>query len=343
MSVILPVLNEEAHLDACLAAIEAQTYRAITEVLVADGGSTDRSREIAVGHPRVRVLDNPARIQAAGLNTALREAAGEVVVRVDGHCVIAPDYVERCVAALHLTGAAMVGGLMVPVEGRGCVGRAAGLAMRSRLGAGPARFHTGGRPGWVDTVYLGCYPARLARAAGGYSLAVGVNEDAELAHRLRPRGGVWFDPGIVASYVPRERLSAVARQFFRYGLSRAATVRRHPESLAPRQLAAPLLLVALASPWRRWVVRGYAALVASRVLTELPRDPAGAAALSLLLPAMHLSWGSGFLLGVTGLVPPPAPGSESARYALQATPTHDSPPLGGERKPPDHRIVTGHS
>jgi succinoglycan biosynthesis protein ExoA len=307
VSVIVPVLNEGRHLKACLSAIEAQTYPAVLEILVADGGSTDQTRDIALAHPAVRLLDNPMRIQAAGLNAALREAAGDVVVRVDGHCTIASDYIERCVSALQRTGAAMVGGVMVPAATPGGVGRAAALAMRSRVGAGPARFHAGGRAGWVDSVYLGCYPTRVARAAGGYSLGVGVNEDAELAYRLRSRGGVWFDPGIRASYIPRHHLSDVARQFFRYGLSRAATLRLHPDSLAPRQLAAPLLILGLGSPWRRWVALSYAALVASRVVPEVRRDPAAAAALAVLLPVMHLSWGSGLLLGVSGLAQPPAP------------------------------------
>ena len=105
VTVAIPVLDEEAHLGACLDAIEAQTYSGIVEVLVIDGGSSDRSVEIARQHQMVRVLDNPRRIQSAALNRALDEAAGEILVRVDGHCVIAADYVERCVA-LDANGAA---------------------------------------------------------------------------------------------------------------------------------------------------------------------------------------------------------------------------------------------
>jgi glycosyltransferase involved in cell wall biosynthesis len=307
VSVIVPVLNEEGHLEACLRAIEAQTYPAIAEILVADGGSADRTREIAAAHPLVRIVDNPGRIQAAGLNAALAQVAGQLVVRVDGHCVLAPDYVERCVESLRSSGAAMVGGAMIPAEGSGWAGRTIALAMRSRLGAGPARFHVGGAPGWVDTVYLGCYPAELARRKGGYRLDVGVNEDAELALRLGGDGGVWFDPAIAATYSPRDSVPGLARQFYRYGLSRAATVRRHPRSLSARQLAAPLLVLGLLSPWRRWVGLSYGGTVAGRALIELPSDPATAAGLLLVLPVMHLSWGVGFLTGFTGLQRPPGP------------------------------------
>ncbi len=315
VSVIVPALNEEDHLHACLSAIEAQSYPAIIEILVADGGSIDHTREIAASHRLVKVLDNPGRIQAAGLNAALRRVAGKLVVRVDAHCILAPDYVERCVDALDQSGAAMVGGTMMPSEGGGWVGRAIAVAMRSRLGAGPARFHVGGAPGWVDTVYLGCYPTDLARRQGGYRLDVGVNEDAELAVRLGSVGGVWFDPAITASYFPRDSLPGLAHQFLRYGLSRAATVRLHPRSLSARQLAAPLLLVGLLSPRRREIGLSYAAVIAGRALAEVPRDAAAAAGLVLVLPVMHVSWGAGFLLGIGGVRRPPGPVSPRAAGA----------------------------
>jgi len=166
VTVAIPVLDESAHLDACLGAVAAQTYPRVVEVLVVDGGSTDGTVERAERHPGVRVLSNPRRIQAAALNVALAEAKGEVFVRVDGHCVVAPDYVERCVAALEETGAAMVGGGMTPVAGS-WMQRGIAAAMSSRLGAGPARFHVGGNPAWVDTVYLGAFRTDTARRAGG--------------------------------------------------------------------------------------------------------------------------------------------------------------------------------
>ena len=308
VSVIVPVLNEEGHIERCLASIEAQTYPAIIEILVADGGSTDRTLTMATAHPLVRVLRNPSRIQAAGLNAGLAIAAGDVVVRVDGHCVLASDYVSRCVDALQATGAAMVGGSMVPQAGGGWIARSVAQAMASPLGAGPARFHVGGPPGWVDTVYLGSYRREVARRAGGYRVDVGVNEDAELAYRLRGVGGVWFDPAIRASYTPRQSLTGVARQFFRYGLSRSATVRRHPGSVSARQLAPPLLVLGLISPCRRWVAGAYVIVIGACALREvIGKRTASAAGMFLVLPAMHGPWGAGFLLGISGVVKPPAP------------------------------------
>lgn len=304
VTVAIPVLNEERHVDACLDAVAAQTYGDITEVLVVDGGSSDATREIVAGRGgNVRLLANPRRIQAAALNIALAEATGDVFVRVDGHCTIAPDYVERCVATLTETGAAMAGGAMNP-QADGWLGSGVAAAMTSRFGVGPARFHAGGPPAWVDTVYLGAYPTALAREAGGYREDVGVNEDAEFAIRMRPRGGVRFEPSIRSTYTPRGSLRAVTRQFFRYGRSRAATVRRHPGSIAPRQLVAPLFLAGLLSPWRGKVLAGYAGVLVVAAADQARRSPRAVPGLLVTLPAMHLPWGTGFWWGLLGGGPP---------------------------------------
>jgi succinoglycan biosynthesis protein ExoA len=294
------VLDEEDYLEAALDSIADQSYPFIMEVLVVDGGSTDRTREIARAYRRlsVRVLDNPNRIQAAALNIALNQARGEVFLRVDGHCVLEPDYVECCVHALVESGAALVGGGMTP-DASGIVQKGIAKAMASRFGAGPARFHTGGPSGWVDTVYLGAFRTDLARLVGGYAEDVGVNEDAELAIRLGRVGGVWYDPEIRSHYVPRGDLVSVARQFYGYGHSRAMTVRLHPETLRLRQLLPPLLVLGLASPWRKRVATAYLAGIAARTALELAREPLAAPGYAASLPAMHLSWGLGFLAGIS--------------------------------------------
>lgn len=304
VTIAIPVRNEEEHLEACLASISRQTYGSILEILVVDGDSTDRTVELAEQHEGVTVLANPARIQAAALNVALDHAGGDVFVRVDGHCVLDPDYVQRCVRALQEHRAGLVGGAMRPVAtqwfGRGVV-----AAMTRPLGAGPARFHTGGEAGWVETVYLGAGWTAELRAAGGYATDVGVNEDTELAHRMGSRGGVWFEPAIRSTYVPRNSLRAVARQFLRYGLSRAATTKRHPASLQPRQMAAPALVLALALfPRRRLVLGLYAAAVLREAAAVAVADPPAGAAVLAVLPAMHFGWGLGFLAGLAGWRPP---------------------------------------
>lgn len=305
VTIAIPVRNEELRLPGALASVKAQTYAHVVEILVADGHSTDSTREVAAEVPGVRVIDNPGIRQAAGLNEILREAKGDVVVRVDGHCLLAPDYVERCVAALESTGAAMVGGGMVPV-GDGSLGRAIAAAMTSRVGAGPARFHVGGEAGWVDTVYLGAYRMDAVHAAGGYAEDVGVNEDSELALRMADHGGVWFDPTIASTYTPRSSMRAVAKQFYWYGRSRSATVRKHPSSLAPRQLASPALVLGLVSRKRRPVALAYSAVLAIGAFEARHAGANIALRVPAVMATMHVSWGVGFLVG-TVLRPPMRP------------------------------------
>ncbi len=298
VSVILPVLDEEVMLPACLEAITEQSYPAVVEVIVADGGSRDATTEVASSFPRVRVIDNPRRSRPAGLNVAIAAARGEILVRVDARTRIAPDYVERCVSALEASGAAMVGGPMryladSPVK------RGVAAAMMSRLGAGPAEFRRlGGEPRFVDTVYLGAYRAEVMAKLGGYDEWSGGNEDAELAFRAQEMGGVYLDPAISSSYVVREGLRGLGRQFYRYGRNRARTIRKHPRSLSARQLAVPALALGLASPWRRWVLGAYGAVVIGRAAREAIDDPGAAPTMLAALPTMHACWGAGFFVGI---------------------------------------------
>ncbi|MGH9296048.1 MAG: glycosyltransferase, partial [Acidimicrobiales bacterium] len=164
----IPVLDEEGHLGRCLRAVEAQSYPEILQVLVVDGGSVDGTVEVAGGFRGVEVLANPRRTRPAGLNVAIASAKGDVFVRVDARSVIAPDYVEACVAALERSGAAMVGGPM-RLSAASPGQRAIKAAMTSRLGSGPAAFRReAGEARFVDTVYLGAYRLEMVRGLGGY-------------------------------------------------------------------------------------------------------------------------------------------------------------------------------
>jgi len=315
VTVAIPVLNEEACIERCLDAVDRQTYPGIVEVLVVDGGSTDATVRLARRHPRVRIVVNPQRIQACALNLALAQSTGALFVRVDGHCEIADDYVSQCVAALARTGASMVGGRMVPVVAGGMLQQGIAAAMSSRLGAGPARFHSGGAAGPVDTVYLGAFWTAVARDVGGYAEDQPVNEDAELAQRMMAKGPVWFEPAIRSTYVPRSDLLSLGRQFWRYGRGRAATVRKHPASLAPRQLIAPLLVLGLLSGWRRRVLVAYAAFIGGAAAVKARSDPKLGLGFAVALPTMHLLWGTGFLVGLS----PHGAGSRRAAALADST------------------------
>jgi len=298
VSIVLPVLNEAAQLDRCLRSVVRQSYPAITEIVVADGGSSDETRSVASSFPKVVVVDNPRRIRPAGLNAAIAAASGEVIVRVDARTALAPDYVERCVAALQHSGAGIVGGQM-RYEAHDARQRGIVAAMTSRIGAGPAAFRReGGAPRFVDTVYLGAYMAGTIREMGGYDEWSGGNEDAELAWRARDFGGVYLDPSIKSFYLGRDGLGPLARQFYRYGHNRARTIRKHPRSISYRQLAVPALFVGLVSPWRRQVMAAYLSLVLGRGVVELVSDPPAVPTLLASFPTMHAAWGLGFARGI---------------------------------------------
>ncbi|MGH9171787.1 MAG: glycosyltransferase family 2 protein [Acidimicrobiales bacterium] len=293
VSIAIPVLNEERRLGSCLRAVAAQDYASVVEVLVVDGGSTDRTREVAARFDKVKILHNERRIRPAGLNVALQSASGKVFVRVDARTILAADYVSRSVAALEQSGATVVGG---PLRFSASNARQRGIAaaMTSRLGAGPAAFRRqGGDPRFVDTVYLGVFWTEGLRELGGYDEVFGGNEDAELNHRASRAGGVWLDPSIISSYAVREGYRPLFSQYRRYGLARAGTMRKHPASISPRQLAVPLLVAGVASPWRKQVLVAYATAVLGRAAVEAITDPAAAPVMAAALPTMHFGWAAG--------------------------------------------------
>jgi succinoglycan biosynthesis protein ExoA len=248
VSVLLPIRNEEAFIAQCLGAILSQDYPPERmEILIADGMSDDRTVHIIKAMPnahRVRIIPNPRRIQAAGLNELIRQARGEVLIRVDGHTIIASDYVRQCVLVLQETQASNVGGAMDPV-GTTWLGRAIAAAGKSAF-AVPTTFHVSQKPQLTDTVYLGAWPRRIFEELGGYNEGVGVNEDYELNYRIRAAGGlIYFTPAIRSSYYGRQTLRALAKQYYRYGRSKVKMLREHPRSVRLRHLAAPSFVAAL--------------------------------------------------------------------------------------------------
>ncbi len=319
VSVIMPVRNEESFIARSLGAALAQDYPADRiEVIVADGQSDDRTRAIIrelPGSERVKVIDNPRRWQSCGLNLALRRARGEIIVRVDGHTMIAPDYVRQCVRALRETEAVNVGGRMEP-RGETRVGRAIAAAGSSRFGV-PTAFHVSDKPQFTDTVYLGAWPRETLIAAGGFDERLPINEDYELNYRLRQAGGrVYLSPTIHSTYYGRQTLGELARQYYAYGWGRASTLRLHPGSLKPRQLVAPIFVGALVvgmalaplgvAPRLAWLVLLGIYALANGVASTLAAWRAGWDSL-VITPAvfviMHIAWGLGFWAGVAGFAP----------------------------------------
>lgn len=314
ISVILPVLNEEAHLEDAVHSILSQDYQGKIEVILAVGPSHDRTLEIAQSisrrDSRVVLVDNPSGRTAAGLNLALNKSQSPVVVRVDGHAQIPNDYLRLIVEILNKTGAVNVGGVMAAV-GTTPFERAVAGAMRSPLGVGASRFHTGGEAGVVDTVYLGAFRREALVAIGGFDERFTRAQDWELNFRLREKGGiVYFDPRLHVTYRPRSTVRALAKQYFEYGRWRRVVSRRHSGTINYRYLAPPFALVGFTLS----VIAGFflpilfipASIYLLFVLAASVRIASSIREYFLLLaviPTMHFAWGAGFISSPKTLVP----------------------------------------
>jgi succinoglycan biosynthesis protein ExoA len=308
VSVVATVLNEERHLRSAVEHVLAQDYPGPLDVTVALGPSRDRTDAIAAElaqDPRVRTVRNPSGRTPAGLNAAIAASSGEVVVRVDGHAMLPPDYVSTAVRALSDTGADNVGGIMA-AEGRTPFEQAVARAMTSRLGVGNAAFHTGGQAGAAETVYLGAFRRSALERVGGYDESFQRAQDWELNFRLRSTGGlVWFDPGLRVAYRPRSGVESLARQYFHYGRWRRVVMRQHPGSASARYLAPPVALAAIAAGTVTGlavhrvgfvVPGGYAlSLLGGSVVTGRGLPVRARGLLPLVYAVMHLTWGAGFL------------------------------------------------
>jgi glycosyltransferase involved in cell wall biosynthesis len=315
LSVILPVLNEANHLADAVNAILGQDYQGKFEVILAVGPSKDETlaiaNELASSDSRVIVVLNPSGRTAAGLNIALAKSNSPIIIRVDGHAEIPSNYFSIAVELLRKTGAVNVGGLMGAV-GRTKFEKSVARAMRSPLGVGAAKFHTGGGSGEVDTVYLGCFLREALNEIGGFDERFIRAQDWELNFRLRERGGkIYFDPRLEVTYRPRPNLVALAKQYFEYGRWRRVVSRKHIGTINYRYLAPPLVLSAtiislitglLVSPWLfvpAGIYVGFTLLAGVALGQGLLEK--------LLLPAvlftMQMSWGAGFITSPKSLVP----------------------------------------
>ena len=290
------------------------------EVVLADGMSTDKTREVVakfqLAHPDllIRLADNPRRIIPAGLNRAIEESKGEYLVRLDAHSVPADDYVERCLQALLAGKGENVGGVWeIRPGGEGWIAHSIAVAAAHPLGVGDAFYRFATEAAYVDTVPFGAFRRETLKRAGNFDETLLTNEDYELNTRIRQQGGrVWLDPRIRSAYFARASLSALARQYWRYGYWKQRMLRRYPQTLRWRQALPPLFvagLVGLAFLALFWPLARIllltciglylVILLAGAVPFALRRkDPTLLVGVPLAITAMHLSWGCGFIFSL---------------------------------------------
>lgn len=309
VSVVMPVRQEGKGLHEVIAAVTAQDCEALERIVIALGPSDDGTAGVvewwARRDHRVQVLDNPEGIVSTGLNRALQAVGSRYVVRIDGHCLVPPDYVSHLLRTAERTGASCAGPRLRTV-GVGRVQRAIAAAMSSPFGVGGSRFRTSTRSGWVDTVAFGLYERALLLRLGGFRPELVRNQDDELNARLRRAGGtVYLDADVCVDYYPRRSLRSLWRQYFEYGYWRTVTARSFGDRLGPRQLApgvfvaglvGGLALTAVGWPWPLLVaLLGYVGVLGLLVLQTARRtaDPVVALLSAPAAVVLHLSYGCG--------------------------------------------------
>jgi succinoglycan biosynthesis protein ExoA len=312
VTIAMPAFNEERFIEGCIRSVQAQDYPADRiEILIADGRSTDRTRELiaqlAEVDPRIKMIDNPDKLQAPGLNRLVRESTGDIIVRMDVHCEYAPDYVRRCVEVLEQTGADNVGGAQ-RAKAKTFFQRALCAALSSPLGVGGAAYRSAEAEGPVDTVFLGAFRRRVFETVGMWDPGAITNEDAELNQRILAAGGqVYLSRDIVVHYFPRDSFKSLALQYFKYGRGRARTLLKlgtFPK-LRPvlpfLMVSSGALMLALPPLWP--LVPAAVATYALATGAEAVRvgRGVGAAAIPLvwaMFPVLHASHGTGFAAGL---------------------------------------------
>jgi len=320
ISVIMPVRNEANSIADCLEMVLRQDYPSERmEVLIADGMSTDGTRqivaELARKDARVQCIDNPDGFVSAGLNGAIRAAQGDVIIRLDAHTGYAQDYLRQCVAVLNETGADNVGGPWI-ARGQRYVSRAIAAAFQSPFCAGGARCHAPGHEGWVDTVYLGCWPRNIFSRIGLFDEGLVRNQDDEFNLRLTRLGGrIWQSPRIRCWYQPRESLGGLLHQYMQYGYWKVRVIQKHklPASVrhvVPGLFIVLLLTLACLSPFSTiaaWTLAGLTGfyglcLVAASLVTAWQTEAAFLAILPAVFWCYHFGYGYGFLRGLWDFV-----------------------------------------
>jgi succinoglycan biosynthesis protein ExoA len=250
--IIVPALNESAYIIPCLESLLAQRGCTVLEIIIADGGSTDDTvaqvRALARNDPRIRVVDNPERIQSAGFNRAasIADPVASVLVRADAHVTYPSRFVAACLGAMVAHGATSV---VVPMRTIGVSGfqRAVAAAQSSFFGNGGAAHRADGKSRFVEHGHHAAFDRAFFTLLAGYDESFSHNEDAEFDYRVRKAGGrIWMCAEARVNYYPRRTVQGLARQYVANGRGRARTVLTHRMRPGPRQMAPVALLPALA-------------------------------------------------------------------------------------------------
>lgn len=310
VAIVIPTLNEEAHIWATLDALARQSLGCCKEIIVVDGGSTDATCALVQKYverdERVRLIHNANRLQSSGINLAVSQIDPDTryFIRADAHSVYPDDFVEQLLSAAVTSGAQSVV-TRLKAEGQTCFQRAVGMVSNSVIGTGGAIHRVGGDSRFVDHGHHALFDRHYFATIGGYDESFATNEDAEFDVRLCAAGGkIWFSNDSTITYFPRSTPKALATQYFAYGAGRARNLMKHRNGLRFRQLLPPMtvlivalcLALSLSSAWFLVVPLIYMAAVGVATLMIYHKLRARCALAGMIaVPIMHFSWGAGFI------------------------------------------------
>ena len=233
VTIAIPTFNEENHIHAVLESFHNNTYEHISQILVADGRSTDRTREIVnyfkKKDSRIQLIDNPERSQVYAFNYMLNAANGELFMLAGAHAEYSLDYVKQCIETIKKTEALNVGG-PTRLAAKSPIQAGILVAWYSFLGNGGAKHRFPKYSGYVDTLFPGFYVTDALKKIGGFNVQNLTNQDSELNLRLsklKPKAH-YLDKNIEVYYYPRDSYFKLLKQYIRYGRGRCITTLRHP-------------------------------------------------------------------------------------------------------------------
>lgn len=255
VSVIIPCRNEEKYITNVLEKMCTQDYEGELEIIVVDAMSQDNTREKIKSFKQknkcnIRIIDNEKIIIPAGLNTGIRRAKGEIILRMDGHAVPEKSYIRTAVNTLLSTGYDVVGGICKSYPAKNTkIAKAIAFAISHPFGVGDSRFRLSAgntEPQFVDTVPFGCFRKSLWEKLGGFDESLLTNEDYDFNYRVRQRGGkVYLETKLTTRYYARDSLKGLMKQYYRYGRWKCKMLKKQPGSIKWRHAVPPVFLTSI--------------------------------------------------------------------------------------------------
>ena len=312
VSIIIPCRNEERYIVKNIASILAQDYLGELEVLVVDGMSTDKTRELVLkfADSRVKLVDNEAQFTPHALNLGVQFATGEIFIILGGHAFLSESFVRKNVKILQEdTSVGCAGGQILNIH-ENKASELISKAMTSPFGVGNATFRTGGKAGFVDTVAFGAYWKSIHNEIGGFDEDLVRNQDDEYNYKVVKAGyKIYFDPEIISNYFVRGSYAKLYRQYYQYGYWKVYVNRKHKTITTIRQLI-PLFFVLglvggvlLSLIWPLfWLVFlsgiGAYLLLAIASGIRVGKSVFEGLRIAPVFPLLHFSYGFGYLVGI---------------------------------------------